>query len=157
MDSFFSYISKPVSKEEVKLWFDSNNICYLRLELYHDFLKSLVDLIYRTYMGHEDGLKININNEDNSKHFDWCWLETIRNFKKEEINFEPEGEHYDFIKNFIEETFYNQIIPEVKSSLLRFFEEIFNMNTQLTMSDLDLLTTIYKNFDKNLINNLQNN
>ena len=31
------------------------------------------------------------------------------------------------------------------------------MNTQLTMSDLDLLTTIYKNFDKNLINNLQNN
>jgi hypothetical protein len=146
-----------VSSDDVKLWFDSNNICYLKLELFHDFLKSLVGLVYKTYMGHDDGLKINIGIEDNINHFNWCWMETIKNFKNEEIHFEPEGEHYEFIKGFIEETFYNQTISEVKTSLIRFFEEIFNMSTTLTMSDLDLLTTIYKNFDKNLINNLQNN
>jgi hypothetical protein len=35
-------------------------------------------------MGHDDGLKINIGIEDNINHFNWCWMETIKNFKNEE-------------------------------------------------------------------------
>ena len=80
-----------------------------------------------------------------------------KHFKKEEIFFENEGEHHTFFKGFIIETFYNQQINEVKYSLSRFFNEIFNLEGPHTMSDLDLLKQIYSILDKNLINNnLQN-
>ena len=154
MGNFFSYISKPVSVEDIKLWIDVNNICLLKLELYYDFVDSLIDLIYTTYLGGETGVKISIDIEDDIKHFDWCWIKTIENFRKENINFEPEGEHHEFFKNFLIETYYNQTIEEVKYSLHNFFDEIFNLNNTSTMSDLDLLITIYKNMEKNTINNL---
>jgi len=155
MENFFSYISKPVSKEDVKLWMESNNICYLKLDLFHDFVDSLVNLIYSTYLGGENGVKINLNETDDLNHFEWCWKKNIENFKKENINFEPDGEHFDFFRNFLLETYYKQNIEEVKYSLHKFFNEIFNLGALSTMSDLDLVITIYKNLDKNLINNLQ--
>lgn len=155
MDNFFSYISKPVENEEVKLWSEVNNICDLKMELFHDFTIGLINLIYKTYLGNNDGIKINIDNSDNEKHFDWCWNKTLENFRKENIKIEPTGEHYNFFKSFIGETFYQQENLEVKMSLDRFFNDIFNFDIAFTMSDLDLLTTIYKSLDKNLINNLQ--
>jgi hypothetical protein len=53
------------------------------------------------------------------------------------------------------ETFYNQTVNEVKMSLNKFFDEIFDFGSMFTASDLDLLSTLYKSLDKNLINNLQ--
>jgi len=154
MENFFSYISKPVSVDDIKLWVDTNNICLLKMELYYDFVDSLIDLMYTTYLGGENGVKINIDIEDDIKHFDWCWSKTIENFRKESINFEPEGEHYEFFKNFFIETYYKQTLSDVKYSLHHFFDEIFNLDSTSTMSDLDLLITIYKNMEKNTINNL---
>jgi hypothetical protein len=155
MENFFSYISKPVDSEDVKLWVDTNNICLLKLELFHDFTMGLINLIYNTYLGNNDGIKIDINSNDNENHFEWCWTKTIENFRKESIRFEPSGEHYSFFKSFLIETFYLQDNIEVKMSLNRFFNDIFDFDVMFTMSDLDLLTTIYKSLDKNIINNLQ--
>ena len=154
MDNFFSYISKPVTTEEIEFWIDKNNICYNKLDLFRDFVFSLTNSIYETYLGDDNGT-LKLSYEDNLKHFDWCWLKTIQNFKKEEIFFEENGESYDFIKSFVEETFYNQQITEVKNSLNKFFKEVFNLDQPHTHSDLDLLLMFYKNLDKNLINNLQ--
>lgn len=159
MENFFSYISKPIDKEDLQLWIDGNNICYLKFDMFNDFVSSLVNLIYDTYLGNDDFKTTNIklNKEDDEKHFDWCWNKIIENFKKEEIYFESEGEHYVFFKGFIGETFYNQDINEVRYSLNRFFDEIFNLDGVHTMSDLDLLKQVYRTLDKNLINNnLQN-
>jgi hypothetical protein len=155
MENFFSYISKPIDKEDLQIWIDSNNICYNKFELYNDFVISLIGLINDTYLGNDTDRTTNIRleDEDNKKHFDWCWDKLIENFSKEGILFNSRGEHYDFFDNFIFETFYNQQIHEVKFSLTRFFEEIFNLNGLHTMSDLDLLKTIYKSLDKNLENN----
>jgi hypothetical protein len=155
MDNFFSYISKPVAKEEIDVWISSNNICYLKMDLFHDFVRGLVNLVYDTYLGNEDGVKINIDSNDDLRHFDWCWKKTIENFRKENIMFEPDGDHYTFIKGFVMETFYNQTVNEVKMSLNKFFDEIFDFGSMFTASDLDLLSTLYKSLDKNLINNLQ--
>ena len=96
---------------------------------------------------------ITLDQEDNEKHFDWCWDRTVENFKKERIFFNETGEHLDFFKGFIIETFYNQDIDAVKFSLNKFFDEIFNLDTQHTMSDLDLLKQVYKSLDNNLLNN----
>jgi len=159
MENFFSYISKPIDKEDLQIWIDSNNICYNKFELYSDFVSSLVNLIYETYLGNEmdKSTNIRLNEEDNKKHFDWCWNKTIERYNREEIFFTEKGEHYNFFSNFITETFYNQNISEVKYSLNKFFNEIFNLDGLHTMSDLDLLKTIYKSLDKNLENNnLQN-
>jgi hypothetical protein len=155
MENFFTYISKPVDKEEVKLWLEVNDICYHKFELYSDFVNSLVELIYDTYLGNDTNKTTNIvlEDEDNSKHFDWCWERVIDNFRKENITFLKEGEHYEFFKGFIIETFYNQTINEVKFSLDKFFKEIFYLDGPHTMSDLDLLKQIYKSLDKNIQNN----
>jgi hypothetical protein len=155
MENFFLYISKPVDKDDVNLWLEANNVCYRKFELYSDFVNSLVNLIYETYLGNDVNKSTNImiEEEDNHKHFDWCWNKLIDNFKKESIYFNIDGEHYDFLKGFIIETFYNQKINEVKFSLDRFFKEIFYLDGLHTMSDLDLLKTNYKSLDKNLLNN----
>ena len=155
MENFFSYISKPVDKEDLQLWIEGNNICYNKFDLFNDFVSSLVNLIYDTYLGNDENKTTNIrlDNEDNENHFDWCWNKVIDNFTKEEIYFEKKGEHYEFFKGFVIETFYNQDINEVKYSLSRFFDEIFNLDGVHTMSDLDLLKQIYKSLDKNLENN----
>lgn len=155
MENFFTYISKPVDKEDLQLWIEGNNICYNKFDLFNDFVSSLVNLIYNTYLGNDENKTTNIrlNNEDNENHFNWCWNKIIDNFEKEEIHFERKGEHYDFFKGFIIETFYNQDINEVKYSLSRFFDEIFNLDGVHTMSDLDLLKQVYKSLDKNLENN----
>ena len=157
MENFFSYISKPVSDEELQFWIDSNDICYQKLELFEDFTKSLVLLIYKTYLGDTEGQETNISitEEDNLKHFEWCWNKTIENFIKEGVYFGEKGDHKEFIQSFFEETFYKQKIKEVKMSLNKFFDEVFNLDRFPTKSDLDLLTSIYKTLDKSLKVSLQ--
>ena len=157
MENFFSYISKPVSDEELHFWIDSNDICYQKLELFEDFTKSLVTLIYKTYLGDTEGQETNISitEADNLKHFEWCWNKNIENFKKEGVYFGEKGDHKEFVQSFFEETFYKQKIKEVKMSLNKFFDEVFNLDKLPTKSDLDLLTSIYKTLDKSLKVSLQ--
>ena len=157
MENFFSYISKPVSDEELQFWIDSNDICYQKLELFEDFTKSLVTLIYKTYLGDTEGQETNISitEDDNLKHFEWCWNKTIENFNKEGVFFNEKGDHKEFVQSFFEETFYKQKIKEVKMSLNKFFDEVFNLDKLPTKSDLDLLTSIYKTLDKSLKVSLQ--
>jgi hypothetical protein len=155
MENFFLYISKPVDNEDLQLWIDKNNICFNKFDLYRDFVSSLISLIYETYLGDDVNNSTNIilSAEDDIKHFEWCWERTISNFRKENIEFNNTGEHHEFFKGFILETFYNQNIDAVKFSLNRFFDEIFNLDGLHTMSDLDLLKQVYVTLDKNLENN----
>lgn len=152
MENFFSYISKPVEDDEFQFWVDSNNICFLKLDLYRDFIMSLVNLVSSTYLGDDTDFEtlIRLSEEQNTEHFNWCWKKTLENFRKENIHFEPDGEHYEFLKSFLDETFYNQKIKEIKESVVKFFEEVFNTETMFTKSDLDLVATIYKSLEKNM-------
>ena len=152
MENFFSYISKPVEDDEFQFWVDTNNICFLKLELYRDFIMSLVNLVSSTYLGDDTDFEtlIRLSDEENTEHFNWCWKKNLENFRKENIHFEPDGEHYEFLKSFLDETFYNQKIREIKESVVKFFEEVFNTETMFTKSDLDLVTTIYKSLEKNM-------
>ena len=152
MENFFSYISKPITQDEFEFWMDSNDICFLKLELFRDFVVSLVDLIYDTYLGDDstNETKITLSYDEDLAHFNWCWKKNLENFKKEGLFFEIDGEHYEFMKTFIDETFYAQKSKEVRMSLVKFFQEVFNTETMFTKSDLDLLTTLYKSLEKNM-------
>ena len=154
MENLFNYISKQVDPEEVDIWFKVNNIIPEKMELYYDFCHSLFDLMISTYLGGsptstETGVVM--NEDDNHNHFMWCWNKNIENFKKEEIPFNNEGEHLDYIYSLFNEVFYTQQREEIRNSINDFFGDLFNREKPFTQVDLDLVYNIYKSLDKNIM------
>ena len=152
MENFFNYISKPMTFEDVEIWFNMNNIIFEKMDLYYDFTISLYELIVDTYLGDDvsPSSKIVLSDEDNTNHFNWCWKKTINLFKEENISFNYEGDHYDYFLQFFTEIFYNQKEDRIKNSIGVFFHELFDRKKIFTKSDLDMLQSIYKSLDKNL-------
>lgn len=153
MENFFNYISKPVHPDDVQVWLNINNIIPEKVDLYSDFTSSLYKLILNTYLGEDDKSNesnIKLTEEDNTKHFDWCWKKTIENFTKENVKFYSKGEHYDHFKSFFDEVYYNQKEQKVKDQIGVFFEDLFDLKKPFTKSDIDMLTDLYKSLDKNL-------
>lgn len=153
MENFFNYVTKPLPPEDVDIWFKGNNIIPEKLELYSDFSHSLNLLIIDTYLGEQpqsNETKITLTEEDNTKHFEWCWDKQIENFKKEGILFDNRGEHYDYFKSFFDEIFYNQKEDKIRKSISGFFNDLFDIKKPFTKSDLDMISTIYKILDKHM-------
>ena len=153
MENFFNYISKPVHPDDVQVWLDMNNIIPEKVELYADFANGLHQLILDTYLGlenenHEN--EIEMSEEDNNKHFEWCWKKTIDSFGKENLKFFYKGEHFDHFKSFFDEVFYKQNEEKIRRQIKSFFEDLFDLKKPFTKSDLDMLTDLYKSLDKNL-------
>jgi hypothetical protein len=153
MENFFNYLTKLISTEDVLIWFEANNIIYEKLELFSDFSLSLYDLIRKTYLGESNlpnDTKITLSDDDNLKHFDWCWKKTLDNFSKEGIKFSQEGEHYEYFKTFFFDIYYNQREEYLKNSVGEFFKDLFDTQKPFTKSDLDVVSSIYKYLDKNI-------
>ena len=154
MDNFFNYITKNLDPEEVDVWFKVNNIIPEKMELYYDLSYSLYLLIQKTYLGsYEDNseTKVVMSQEDNVKHFKWCWKKTLDNFKKENIIFDEEGEHYNYFFSLFSEIYYNQNKENIRNSIDVFFNDLFSREKPFTQVDLDLIYNIYKSLDKNLM------
>lgn len=152
MENFFNYLSKNLDQDEVDIWFNANNIIPEKLELYYDFTISLYNLVIDTYLGEnmDNETKVTLSDEDNQKHFDWCWKKTVDNFSKEGLEFNHEGDHYDYFKSFFDEIYYKQENKNIKDSIGKFFSDIFDREKPFTRSDMDMIYTIYKSLDKNL-------
>lgn len=154
MDNFFNYITKNLDPEEVDIWFRVNNIIPEKMELYYDLSYSLYLLIKKTYLGDSEDsneTKVNMTEEDNIKHFDWCWNKTLENFSKENIHFQNKGEHYDYFFSLFSEIYYKQSKEVIRNSIDIFFNDLFNREKPFTQVDLDLIYNIYKTLDKNLM------
>jgi len=153
MDNFLNYITKNLDPEQVDIWFRVNNIIPEKMELYYDLSYSLYLLIKTTYLGDKDvsnETKVEMNEVDNKKHFDWCWNKTLDNFDKENITFEREGDHYEYFFSLFNEIYYNQPKEIHRESIDVFFNDLFNREKPFTQVDLDLIFNIYKTLDKNL-------
>lgn len=151
-NNFFNYITKQLNKEEVDIWFRTNNIIPEKMELYYDFCNSLYLKITETYLGDSENndTRINMTEEDKENHFIWCWKQTLQDFKKEEIYFQEDGDHYIYFKVFFEEIFYKQEDKKIRNSIDIFFRDVFDFEKTFTRSDLDMILEIYKNLDKNI-------
>jgi hypothetical protein len=152
MENFFNYLSKNLDQDEVDIWFNANNIIPEKLELYYDFTISLYNLITDTYLGEnvDNETKVVLSDEDNQKHFNWCWKKTVDNFTKEGLEFNQDGDHYDYFKSFFDEIYYKQENKNIKDSIGKFFSDVFDREKPFTRSDMDMIYTIYKSLDKNL-------
>jgi hypothetical protein len=154
MENFFNWVTKPMSNEDVEIWFNMNNMIPEKGELFFDYCISLFNLVSLTYLGGDGSsneTNVVMNDDDKEKHFLWCWNTTIENFKKENIKFSNKGEHYEYFSTFFMEVFYNQKNNSVKESIGVFLNELFDKNKTFTKSDLDLYTEIYKLLDKNIL------
>lgn len=155
MENFFNYITKPLNPEDVDIWFRVNNIIPEKLDLFSDFSHSLNITIVDTYLGENtlpNETKIVMSEDDNVKHFDWCWNKTVENFEKENIKFLKKGDHYEYFQSFFKDIFYNQTDDKVRKSIGNFFNDLFDVKKPFTKSDLDMIATIYKTLDRNLKN-----
>jgi hypothetical protein len=153
MENFFNYISNPLNYEEVDIWFRSNNIVFEKMDLFCDFTISLTIIINDTYLGGKNTSEstIEMTDEDNLNHFNWCWKQNIRNFEKEAIVINEDGDHYEYFKDFFTELFYNNTEEKIKNSIMDFFIETFDRQKPFTKSDLDVINTIYKSIDPNMV------
>jgi hypothetical protein len=151
MENFFNWMSKPIPKEEVVIWFNVHNMNYERIELYGDIFKSLNYIIIDTYMGDETNeTKISLSQEDKELHFEWCWNKMVEGFKKENIIIKHGGDHKEYFRSFFLDTFYNQSERNVKDSIPNFLFEVFDVEKPFSKSDLDILTELYKLMEKNI-------
>lgn len=153
MENFYNYISKVVPSDEVDIWLKINNIIPEKMELFSDFSQSLYDLMRMTYLGESTNsyeTKITLTEEDNKKHFEWCWNKTVVNFRKEGLLFSPKGEHYDYFETFFRDIFYYQKEEKIKNSVKDFFSDLFDVKKPFTKSDLDMIGILYRILDKSL-------
>ena len=151
MENFFNWVSKPVPKEEVLVWFNINNMNFEKVELYGDFFKSLNTKVSDTYFEEDNyETKISLSEENKKEHFEWCWTKTLEDFAKENINFNPEGEHKNYFKKFYFETFYTSGQKNIKEAIPSFLDEVFSLDKPFSKSDLEIMTEIYKLLEKNL-------
>lgn len=151
MENFFNWMSKPVPKEDVLIWFNVHNLTYEKIELYEDFSKSLYLIVKETYLGEESNeTKIVMTDDDKISHFEWCWGKIIENFGKENIRFRVDGQHKDYFKTFFLDTFYGGKDHNLRVALPEFIDDVFNLDKTFTKSDLDILTEIYNLLDKNI-------
>jgi hypothetical protein len=150
MENFFNWMTKPLPKEELIIWFNVHNMTYEKIDLCGDFFKSLNQIIMDTYLGDSTSeTKISLSYDDNLSHFEWCWNKVIENFKRENIIIKSDGEHKDYFQSFFMDTFYNQTESSLKKSISKFLNEIFEIGITYSKSDLDLLTELYKLIEKN--------
>lgn len=151
MENFFNWMSKPIPKEDIVIWFNVHNMNYEKIELYGDIFKSLNQVVHDTYMGEDiSETKIMMSSEDKELHFEWCWKRTVEDFKKEGIEINPLGDHKDYFKSFYMDTFYNPNEKSVREAIPNFLSDVFDVEKAFTKSDLDILTELYKLLEKNI-------
>lgn len=131
---------------QIEIWYRAYNISREKMELFHDFLVSLYDLIDTTYLGSDV-----LSDENEIKgHFNWCWNNIIENFNKEKIYFKERGNYYEYFWNFFLEAFYFNKIDNKEIRIVEYFNKLFDFDYIKTKSELDMLTEIYKLMDQNL-------
>ena len=70
MENFYNWITQPVPKEDVEIWFNIHNMIPERVELFNDIVESLTTLVVTTYLGDDTSeTKIKFSEEDITNHF----------------------------------------------------------------------------------------
>lgn len=148
---FMNYITSPLSDDSITILYSTNNVKFDRVNLYLDFVMSLFNIVFDTYLGDDI-----TNQEQQINHFEWCWNKNISNFKKEDINFEKNDDLKYYFREFTLEVFYNlgdkDNNPSVHKNILNLWSHIFNYKGIKSRADIDSFIEIYNIFDKSLKN-----
>tara|TARA_R110000744_G_scaffold315495_3_gene422359 strand:+ start:224 stop:703 length:480 start_codon:yes stop_codon:yes gene_type:complete len=146
---FFKYVSTPMNDDHVKMTFKAYNIIPEKVELYHEFVISLFDILFSTYLGPE-----HIDTDKKVKeHFEWTWEKNRDNFFHEGINIKINKELKDYFLQFTIESYYNEIgkdKKDIETKIRWFWRKCFSFEGTRTRSELDILLEVYQIFEKSL-------
>jgi hypothetical protein len=145
-ESYLEFIESENYKQQIDIWYRAYNISREKGELFYDFLISLYDLLDETYLG-PDVIK---TNDDQIKHYTWCWDKTVESFSKEKIYFKERGNAYEYLWNFFLEAYYYPQNIENNIKIKEYFYVLFDFTYRKTRSELDMFTEIYKLLEQNL-------
>ncbi len=146
LKDFIGYLTKPLSIGQIDYLNKLNSVNIEKVELYHDFIISLMYIINDTYLGDDI-----IDNEAKVvKHFNWCWSLNIENFKKENINIIERGVHYYYYLDYFITFYYNIENKDTQqiNKIREFWGLILTMNQLKSKSEYDIFIEIYKIQDK---------
>ena len=140
-EELINYISKPLKQEQLELIYKANVIENNKSNLFKEFILSLFHIVKDTYPG-DDVMEEN----DQEKHYNFCWEKNINNFKEENLNFKEEDEIFYYLKETVFDTFYHQEDKEKEMiNLILFYERIMNLNCEdKTQSEADIMIELYK-------------
>jgi hypothetical protein len=137
-EEFNQYINKKVDDDKIELFYRANLINPLKIELFKDFIISLIELVHSSYPGDDvyyDDYYLN--------HCKFCFDKVTANFGKEDLYFDGDSkEIFDYCYLTLEESYYNEKKDKnnMTKSLKILYEKIFDMeNMNKTQSDLEIL------------------
>lgn len=139
-----NYINKPMSKESIFVLYDAHGIKHEKCELYSDFILSLINLIFDTYLGDDITSQV-----DQKNHFKWCWNKNVENFKLEGVHVDN-PKLYKYFYDFMFQVFYS--VPKsgyekVNENILKLWKYILDYNNNKSKSDVDTLIEVYELFE----------
>ena len=82
-EGYLEFIVSENYKNQLDIWYKAYNISREKIELFHDFIISLYQIIDETYLGSD----VIFTDIDQKNHYTWCWDKLISNFEKEKIFF----------------------------------------------------------------------
>lgn len=144
---FLKYINTPLNQSTIKSLYEANNIDIELCNLYYDFIASLMNLIFDTYLGDEL-----MDSKAQRGHFKWCWETNKKNFLNEGIDFGDDPELISYFMEFMLEVYYlyKEKDDVLISNINKLWEYIFNYNISKSRSDVDTFFEIYILFDKSI-------
>jgi hypothetical protein len=140
----FNYINKPMTKESILVLYAAHNIKYEKCELYSDFVISLIDLVFTTYLG-DDLTSLS----DQKNHFKWCWNKNVENYKLEGVYVESQ-KLYKYFHDFMFQVFYTvpkSVDTKPNENIIKLWKYILDYNNNKSKSDIDTLIEVYKLFE----------
>jgi len=142
---FIKYTTELLNEKELNSLYLKHNIDYNRTVLYSDFIESLFELIFTTYIGDEY-----YEIEDKFLHFDWCWYKNLENFKEENITFITTDICFEYFLSLMYETFYNNKIKSEKTNnkLISLYKNILSYTNKKTNSEFDEMIKLYQMIEK---------
>lgn len=143
---FLNKLNTLMSRENMTLIYDSKGISRERSELYHDYVKSLMMLIFDTYMGDDI-----MNNNDRINHFVWCWNRNRDNFISEGIHIDCPKLKDKFLI-FALEAYYpvTSKTRDGEARLLGLLQHVFGYDTLKSRADVDDFLNYYQLFENAL-------
>lgn len=143
---YVGYIKNPLTLIEIELAYKIKKIDPARAELYGDFVQSLCDLIFMTYLGD----KHHPNSIDRLNHFKWCWEKTQANYDLMGYSFSKGKQQFEYFETFFVDVYYfaEEKDDILEDSIKNVWGFIFNYNIVKSKLDVDNFIEIYNMFEK---------
>lgn len=144
---FIGFIKNPMSISEINTIYKFNKVKHVRSELYSDFVQSLCDIVFNTYMG-DDVTK----DKDREKHFIWCWNKVIFIFKElgYDLSDVDNEKKYGYFYSFFLDVFYEveDKNADLEYNIKNVWQFVFQCDVEKSQKDVDNFLDIYNMFDE---------